>query len=158
LDGICKIRTKVKYSHKRYKENDRSREIFKKFVTAYPQPKNWLKWAKFEEANTNIDISREIYNSCMQTLGEEYIDQNVYISFAKFETRQKQIERSRVIYKYALEKLPEGQKENLYNVYTQFEKQYGGREGIEDVVISKRRVMYEDVYLYLNSGITSQSS
>lgn len=139
----------------RYKERERARAVFRKFVTAYPQPKNWLKWAKFEEGNNNIDVAREIYTSCMQTLGEEYIDQNVYISFAKvfgflikFETRHKQIDRSRVIYKYALDKLPEGQKENLYNVYTQFEKQFGGKEGIEDVVISKRRIKYEDVNFF----------
>lgn len=83
----------------------------------------------------------------MQTLGEEYIDQNIYISFAKFETRFKQIDRARVIYKYAIDKLAEGQKENLYNVYTQFEKQHGGKEGLEDVVISKRRLKYEDEIL-----------
>ena len=32
-----------------------------------------------------------IYEQCIETLGEEYIDQNVYISFAKFETRQKEV-------------------------------------------------------------------
>lgn len=78
-------------------------------------------------------------------LGEEFIDQNIYVSFAKFETRQKEFERARVIYKYALDKLPKGQAENLYNVYTQFEKQHGGKEGIEDVIIEKRRAKYEDV-------------
>ena len=50
-----------------------------------------------------------------------------------------------MIYKYGLEQLPKGQAENLYNSYTQFEKQYGGKDGIEDVVIQKRRTKYEDV-------------
>ncbi|OAJ43797.1 hypothetical protein BDEG_27117 [Batrachochytrium dendrobatidis JEL423] len=68
----------------------------------------------------------------------------MYISFAKFETRLKEIERARMIFKFALDKLPEGQKENLYNAYTQFEKQYGGKDGIEHVVMSKRRIKYEE--------------
>jgi crooked neck len=96
-------------------------------------------------------MARHIYEQCLETLGQELIDQNVYISFAKFESRNKEIDRARVIYKYALDKLPDGQKENLYNAYTQFEKQFGGKEGLEDVVISKRRVHYEDVYM-LNQG------
>ena len=73
------------------------------------------------------------------------MDQNIYVSFAKFETRQKEIDRARAVYKYALDKLPKDQQQNLYNVYTQFEKQYGVKEGIEDVVTAKRRVKYEEV-------------
>ncbi|TPX67511.1 hypothetical protein SpCBS45565_g03728 [Spizellomyces sp. 'palustris'] len=129
---------------KRYRELDRARDIFRRFVGIHPQPKNWIKWAKFEESIGKQDSAREIYEKCLEMLGEEFIDQNVYVSFAKFETRQKEIERARVIYKYALEKLPKGQTENLYNMYTQFEKQHGGKEGIEDVIIGKRRVKYEE--------------
>ncbi|KAH9273637.1 hypothetical protein BASA83_003969 [Batrachochytrium salamandrivorans] len=129
---------------KRYNEHDRARRIFQRFVQLLPQPKNWIKWSKFEEVGGNIDMAREIYEQCMSTLGDAFIDQNMYISFAKFETRLKEIERARVIFKFALEKLPEGQKENLYNAYTQFEKQYGGKDSIEEVVISKRRIKYED--------------
>ncbi|KAJ3036031.1 Crooked neck-like protein 1 [Rhizophlyctis rosea] len=129
---------------KRYHETDRAREIYRRFVSVHPQPKNWLKWAKFEESVARIDNAREIYQQCIETLGDEFIDQNIYVSFARFETRQKELERARFIFKYALEKLPKGQAENLYNVYTQFEKQYGAKEGIEDVVVGKRRVKYED--------------
>jgi crooked neck len=128
----------------RYKELDRARQIFNRFVSCYPLPKNWIKYARFEEQHQNIETAREIYTQCIQTLGEEYIDQNVYISFAKFETRCKEIERSRTIYQYALERLLEGEKENLYNVYTQFEKQYGTKDGLEDVIVSKRRLKYEE--------------
>ncbi|KAJ3023934.1 Crooked neck-like protein 1 [Thoreauomyces humboldtii] len=129
---------------KRYKELDRARDIFRRFVGIHPQPKNWIKWAKFEESIAKPDSARAIYEQCLDMLGEDFIDQNIYVSFAKFETRQKEIERARVIYKYALQKLEKGQTENLYNVYTQFEKQHGAKEGIEDVVVGKRRVRYED--------------
>ena len=140
---------------KRYNELERAREIFKIFVSIHPEPKNWLKWCKFEESTGSIgkflkyahikDHAREIYEQCISVLGEEFIDQNFYVSFAKFETRLKEFERARAIYKYALEKLPSGQKANLYNVYTQFEKQHGGKDGIEDVVLTKRRKHYEEV-------------
>ncbi|KAJ3048483.1 Crooked neck-like protein 1 [Rhizophlyctis rosea] len=131
-------------SNTRYNELDRAREIYRRFVGVHPQPKNWLKWAKYEESIGRIDNAREIYQQCIETLGDDFIDQNMYVSFARFETRQKEIERARAIYKFALEKLPKGQTENLYNVYTQFEKQHGAKEGIEDVIIGKRRAKYED--------------
>ncbi|KAI8816104.1 uncharacterized protein EV422DRAFT_572167 [Fimicolochytrium jonesii] len=129
---------------KRYKELDRARDIFKRFVGVHPQPSNWIKWAKFEESIGKPEWARAIYEQCLERISDDFIDQNIYVSFAKFETRQKEIERARVIYKYALQKLAKGQAENLYNVYTQFEKQYGAKEGIEDVVVGKRRVRYED--------------
>ncbi|KAJ3143178.1 Crooked neck-like protein 1 [Physocladia obscura] len=129
---------------KRYNENAKARGVFQRFVSCHPQPKNWLKWAKFEEGIGRTDFAREIYEKCIETLGEEFVDQNVYISFAKFETRLKEIDRARAIYKYALGKLPKSKAENLHNVYSQFEKQYGGREGIEDVIVAKRRVKYEE--------------
>ncbi|ORY38255.1 TPR-like protein [Rhizoclosmatium globosum] len=129
---------------KRYNENAKARAVFQRFVSCHPQAKNWLKWAKFEEGIGRTDFAREIYEKCIETLGEEFVDQNVYISFAKFETRLKELERARAIYKYALSKLPKSKAENLHNVYTQFEKQYGGREGIEDVIVAKRRVKYEE--------------
>ncbi|KAI8824748.1 hypothetical protein BJ741DRAFT_632745 [Chytriomyces cf. hyalinus JEL632] len=129
---------------KRYNENAKARGVFQRFVGCHPQPKNWLKWAKFEESIGRTDHSREIYEKCIETLGEEFVDQNVYISFAKFETRLKEQDRARTIYKYALSKLPKSKAENLHNVYSQFEKQFGGREGIEDVIVTKRRVKYEE--------------
>jgi crooked neck len=67
------------------------------------------------------------------------------------------VERARMIYQYALENLPEGQKENLYNVYTQFEKQYGSKDGLEDVIVSKRRLKYEQVSKHLIIGIITKS-
>lgn len=55
----------------------------------------------------------------------------------------KEVERARAIYKYALDHLPKAQAEVLYQRFVAFEKQHGDREGIEDVVLSKRRFQYE---------------
>lgn len=40
--------------------------------------------------------------------------------------------------------MPKSKSESLYNQYTNFEKQYGDTEGIENVVVGKRRVQYEE--------------
>lgn len=129
----------------RHKLNDSARKIYKRFVESNPSFKNWIKWSKFEEGLQNIVTARKIYEECIETLGDAFIDQNFYISFAKFEIRQKEIERARAIYQYAIDKLPTGQKENLHNSYTLFEKQFGSIDGLEDVVLSKRRLTYEEL-------------
>ena len=40
--------------------------------------------------------------------------------------------------------MPRSKSAILHKQYTTFEKQFGDREGVEDVVLSKRRVMYEE--------------
>jgi crooked neck len=134
----------------RYKEYERARDIFRRFVQTFPIPKNFIKYAKFEESRGDIETARAIYEQCVSDL-EEQCDQNVFVSFAKFEARQKEIERARAIYSYALEKLPLTEQGNLYNVYTQFEKQFGSKDGVEEVIVSKRRLKYEQV-LFFDSG------
>lgn len=55
-----------------------------------------------------------------------------------------QFERVRVIYKYALDRIPKHQAQELFKFYTMFEKKFGDRRGIEDVIVSKRRFQYEE--------------
>ncbi|CAG8712942.1 7224_t:CDS:2, partial [Cetraspora pellucida] len=129
---------------KRYNEIDRARAIYERFVNVHPEPKNWLKWIKFEEEQNNLEKCREIFSQAIEILGDDHMDQKIFVAFAKFETRLKEFERARIIYKYSLEKLPRSKSEALYNAYTQFEKQYGDKDGIEDVVVGKRRAQYEE--------------
>ncbi|CAG8738257.1 8215_t:CDS:10, partial [Dentiscutata erythropus] len=115
---------------RRYNEIDRARAIYERFVNVHPEPKNWLKWIKFEEEQNNLEKCREIFSHAIETLGDDHMDQKIFIAFAKFETR--------------LKELPRSKSESLYNAYTQFEKQYGDKDGIEDVVVGKRRAQYEE--------------
>lgn len=55
-----------------------------------------------------------------------------------------QFERVRIIYKYALDRIPKQQAQELFKNYTVFEKRFGDRRGIEDVIVSKRRFQYEE--------------
>lgn len=127
----------------RYKEPERARGVFERLVYVHPEAKNWIKWAKFEESQHELDKVREVFGAAIDRLGTEFMDQHIFISFAKFETRHKEVERARAIYKYALERLPKSQSQSLYNQYTQFEKQYGDRQEIENVVAQKRRMQYD---------------
>lgn len=61
-----------------------------------------------------------------------------------YELCPSQFERVRVIYKYALDRIPKQQAQELFKYYTMFEKKFGDRRGIEDVIVSKRRFQYEE--------------
>ena len=66
----------------------------------------------------------------------------LYIQFAKFEERSHELERGRAIYKFALDKIPKQEAAMLYQEFISFEKQHGSREGIEGVIMDKRRFQY----------------
>lgn len=65
-----------------------------------------------------------------------------------------QFERVRVIYKYALDRIPKHQAQELFKYYTMFEKKFGDRRGIEDVIVSKRRFQYEEEVKVFNGRKT----
>jgi len=129
---------------KRYNEFSRARAIFERFVFVHPEPRNWIKWARFEEENGTSDLVREVFGMGIETLGDDFMDERLFIAYARFEAKLKEYERARAIYKYALDRLPRSKAMTLHNAYTAFEKQFGDREGVEDVILSKRRVQYEE--------------
>ncbi|XP_077138912.1 crooked neck-like protein 1 [Ranitomeya variabilis] len=128
----------------RYKEVDRARSIYERFVMVHPDVKNWIKYARFEEKHGYIAHARKVYERAVEFFGEDHMDENLYVAFAKFEENQKESERVRVIYKYALDRIPKQQAQELFKTYTIFEKKYGDRRGIEDIIVNKRRFQYEE--------------
>ena len=129
---------------KRYGEFQRARDVYQRFTIVHPEPKNWIKWARFEEENGTSDLVREVFGMAVERLGDDFMDEKLFIAYAKFESKLKEYERARAIYKYALDRMPRSKSTNLHRQYTQFEKQFGERDGIEDVIFSKRRVQYEE--------------
>lgn len=129
---------------KRYNEFDRVRAIFERFTIVHPEPRNWIKWARFEEEYGTSDMVREVYGMAIESLGDDFADEKLFISYAKFETRLKEVDRARAIYKFALDRLPRSKSATLHKAYTTFEKQFGGTEGVEDVIMAKRRLQYEE--------------
>ncbi|NWS85099.1 CRNL1 protein, partial [Toxostoma redivivum] len=137
----------------RYKEVDRARSIYERYilfralaalVLVHPDVKNWIKYARFEEKHSYFAHARKVYERAVEFFGEEHMDEHLYVAFAKFEENQKEFERVRVIYKYALDRIPKQGAQNLFKNYTIFEKKFGDRRGIEDIIVSKRRFQYEE--------------
>ncbi|KAI0136282.1 hypothetical protein BJ170DRAFT_5429 [Xylariales sp. AK1849] len=129
---------------KRFGEFQRVRDLYQRFTIIHPEPRNFIKWAKFEE-EFGSDLVREVYATAIEALGDEFVDERIFIAWARFEAKLKEVERARAIYKHALDRLPRSKSMTLHKAYTTFEKQFGDREGVEDVVFSKRRRHYEDL-------------
>lgn len=127
----------------RYKEIDRAREIYERFVMVHPDVKNWIKYARFEENHGFINGARKVFEKSVEFFGDEQLDEKLFIAFARFEENQKEHDRAKIIYKYALEHISKDKASNLYKAYTIHEKKYGDRSGIEDVIVSKRKFQYE---------------
>ncbi|KAK1337229.1 hypothetical protein QTO34_001852 [Cnephaeus nilssonii] len=105
---------------------------------------NWIKYARFEEKHGYFAHARKVYERAVEFFGDEHMDERLYVAFAKFEENQKEFERVRVIYKYALDRISKQEAQELFKNYTIFEKKFGDRRGIEDIIVSKRRFQYEE--------------
>ncbi|KAK3745548.1 hypothetical protein QZH41_012464 [Actinostola sp. cb2023] len=128
----------------RYKEIDRARTIYERFVLVHPDVKNWIKFAKFEERQADLVSARQVYERAVEFYGEDHMDEKLFLAFGRFEESCKEHDRVRVIYKYALDNLPKEQCQELYKSYTQHEKKFGDKGGIENVIVSKRKFQYEE--------------
>jgi crooked neck len=129
---------------RRYQETDRVRSIFERYVVAHPSTKTWLKFARFEEDMKKIDRARLVYEQAVASLGQQHGDEDLFLTFAKFEARHKEFERANAIYQYGLSILPKNRAQKLMDLYTQFQKQHGTIEDMEEVLASKKRHHYED--------------
>ncbi|MBN3270878.1 CRNL1 protein, partial [Polyodon spathula] len=130
----------------RYKEVEKALAFLHSctLVIVHPDVKNWIKYARFEEKHGYIAHGRRVFERAVEFYGEDIMDEQLFVAFAKFEEKQKEFERVRVIYKYALDRIPKQQAQELFKTYTVFEKRFGDRRGIEDVIVSKRRFQYEE--------------
>lgn len=113
-------------------------------MLVHPAVKNWIKYARFEEKHAYFAHARKVYERAVEFFGDEHMDEHLYVAFAKFEENQKEFERVRVIYKYALDRISKQEAQELFKNYTIFEKKFGDRRGIEDIIVSKRRFQYEE--------------
>ena len=49
-----------------------------------------------------------------------------------------------MLFKYAIEHLPDDNQKRIHNFYLDFQKQYGTRQDMEDMVLHKRKNHLED--------------
>jgi len=128
----------------RHKCPDNARVIFERFIICHNEVETYIKYAKWEDKQGEAEKARVVLERALTELGEDANDPKLFIYFAKFEERNKEFERARVIFKYALDHIPKHRAEDLYQTYTAFEKMHGDRQGVEDVILSKRRFQYEE--------------
>lgn len=137
----------------RQKKYDNARDIYEKFVLVYPQAETWLAWAKFESIYGTVESIRSVYSIAMDFLieyettmkDEENYESGLIqlaLSFAAWEVSEREYERVSAIYKLLKEKFPE----NLQIIKAQgdFNKNFGSVKDINDTLISKRKLDYEN--------------
>ncbi len=123
---------------KRYDEFDNVRKVFNQFVYVHPYAETWIKWARFEDEFGTPDNVREVYAASIDSL----LNEKLIVNFAKWEGQQKEWERARAIYRFGVSKFPNSILIN--DQLSQFEKQYGDKDGIESSILLKRKKRYED--------------
>ncbi|CAA7054670.1 unnamed protein product [Microthlaspi erraticum] len=128
----------------KYNEIERARSIYERFVLCHPTVSAYLRYAKFEMKSGGVELARNVYERASEMFPDDEEAEILFVAFAEFEERCKEVERARIIYKFALDRIPKGKAEYLYSKFVAFEKQYGDKEGIEDAIVGKRRLQYED--------------
>jgi len=139
------IKFEMRYVEVDKESLNRARSIYERFVTTHTEPASWLKYAKFEERQKDTENARSVYERAIEALGEAALSENFFIAFAKFEEKAHEIDRARALFKYALDNIPRDKAQELYKMFISFEKQHGDKQGIEDVVVGKRRFHYEEL-------------
>jgi crooked neck len=148
----------------RCNQHDRAEKVMRRYVNEYPSARAFLRFAKWAEFDLKkIPLAREIFEACLSELEpEEAYQARVFKQFASFEERQGEFERARVIYKHAVKLLKledrnelsledkedlssfeQSKRNELYKSYIAFEKKYGDRKGIENVILTKQRGEYK---------------
>eukprot|EP01006_Ploeotia_vitrea_P032253 TRINITY_DN64517_c0_g1_i1.p2 TRINITY_DN64517_c0_g1~~TRINITY_DN64517_c0_g1_i1.p2 ORF type:complete len:823 (-),score=490.96 TRINITY_DN64517_c0_g1_i1:636-3104(-) len=128
----------------RHGNMQRARRILERFVVAHNDLEAYLKFARWEERHGSPEQARGVYERALDELPTEEQEPKLFTQFARFEEQNKEFERARVIYKYALDHVPKSAVRELFDMYTRFEKKYGDRHGLEQVILAKRRFQYEN--------------
>lgn len=126
-------------------EGERARGVYERLLACHPSQASYLRYAKWEEkAMGQRALARRLFERALEELRDDERDEDLYAAFAAFEVRCGEGERAKAIYRFGLEHLPKGASEGLYKAYVAFEKQFGDRKGVEDVILAKRRTQYEE--------------
>ncbi|KAF8095830.1 hypothetical protein N665_0321s0010 [Sinapis alba] len=131
----------------RYNETERARSIYERFLLCHPKPSSFIIVAEFEVKCGEVARARDVYERAMEKLEQEedYEEAEMFYSaFAEFEQGCKEFERARVIYKFALDHIPQGRAEELYTRFIAFEKLHGDKQGIEDAIVGRTRLRYQE--------------
>eukprot|EP01083_Nonionella_stella_P039532 107504_1 len=127
----------------------RCRQIYDRFIDKHADENAFIKYAEWEyKKSGSTEYARRIYEKALHELDEEEeLSPEFYKSFAVFEISAKEYERARSIYKYALDHVPKYKASQLFEEYMLFEKRYGTKQSIDQVIVNKKRFEYEQELL-----------
>lgn len=114
------------------KEHDRVRDIYERFVILHPNPKYWIKYARFEEAQNCIDRARRIYQRAISFFGDWHLNQGLFIAFAKFEENQDELKHAHDIFRYAINRMEKDDYPKLYEEYEKHKETHGDECVMDD--------------------------
>lgn len=126
----------------RYEEVDRARQIFLQLLVVHPQPRNWIKFAQFEQESGSLESCRQVFSDAIDSYLQNP-EETLFIEFAPLETKLRESDRARAIYRFGLDQLPRSNSQRLYGAYSTFEKRYGDQGEVENTILVKRRAYYE---------------
>ena len=138
----------ISYIHMevRHRNFQNARTLYERMIFSHPYVSTYLQFAAFEGRQQGAEgqaNARAIFERCPVELGIENMDASYFLKFAAFEEKNKELERARIIYQKGLLLIPKHLAEDLYRKFIAFEKQYGDKDGIENVILQKRRIHYE---------------
>ena len=143
----------------RYEEKENVRTIFKKYVHEFPNAGTWYKWIKYEMENNRDDVNtvRAVFESAVDTLLSNKLEENdddeefatIISSWTSWEVSCGEASRANEIFKLLLDnktnklEISDQTKSSIYTAFVEFEKNFGNKDSIEQSVLIKRRIKYE---------------
>jgi crooked neck len=124
-------------------ELQNARAVLYKYLEIHANLRAYLRVAKFEDKHGNKDSCRKVFEAVLADLGNEALNEDFFIAFIKFEINNKEYDRCRALFKFGLDSIPKEKSQKLYKFYVKFEKMFGSKETLEELVITKRRIFYE---------------
>jgi len=124
-------------------EVQNAREVLYKYIEVHSELLAYMRVAKFEDKHGNKESCRRIFESALADLGNKALTEDFFISFIKFEMKNREYDRSKVLFQYGLDNLSKDKSMKLQKFYVKFEKMFGTKESVEEVILTKRKIQYE---------------
>jgi crooked neck len=75
----------------RYKEVERARQVWQRFLHIHDEPVHWMRYAKFETKFGSPSNARQVYERAIEYFGEDNLQESILLAFARFEEQQKEV-------------------------------------------------------------------
>lgn len=144
---------------RRYRESERARGLYVRYVRRFGQAAVWLKWANFE-ASVDEGYVRSVFETAVDTLlprwlergGDDDVLAALVDKWARWEVAEHELARAHAIYTELFKLISQHEsraakevrgKLPLYQAYTEFAKAFGTADQALDGIVRKRLLQYQ---------------